>query len=369
MKIAFYIGSLSQGGAERVIVNLAGYFKGIGYEVVMVNYFTGHNEYQLPEGITRYLVDLTKEELTSNRLTNLVRRFQKLRKVWKEEKPDVIISFIGKTNLMTLATSRCLGIPVAVSVRSVPAREYASRGLQLGMKLLFPFAAGVILQTNQAKEYFSKRIQKKAVILPNSLNPDFIRPLYKGIRKKEIVCVGRIDNNKNQEMLVEAFADLLEEEAYAMNLQDWNLILYGDGPRREHLEQYCIKRQVTEHIHFAGVQNHIADKIQESAIFVLPSKQEGMPNALIEAMALGLAVIATNCPCGGPAELIEDGKNGYLIPVDDKEALKKRLIELITQEEKRKDMGNAASEIGKKLHPDTVNGMWKEYIEHLAALK
>lgn len=361
MKIAFYIGSLSQGGAERVIVNLASYFQSVGYEVVMVNYFIGKNEYQLPGGIKRYLVDLTEEEVSQNRIKNLYRRLMKLRNVWKMERPDVIVSFIGKTNLMTIATSRLLHIPVAVSVRSVPAREYASRGLNLGMRILFPMADGVILQTSQAKEYFSQAIQRKAIILPNSLNPSFIVPLYEGERKKEIVTVGRIDQNKNQLLLVEAFAELSQEH----QIKDWCLKLYGDGPEREKIEQYCKERQIQDVIKLMGSQSDIPGRIRESSIFVLPSKQEGMPNALIEAMALGLAVISTDCPCGGPRDIIENDKNGILIPVDDKEALKEKLLLLIRDEDKRRNLGKNAYHIGEKLHPDKVNAMWKDYIDEL----
>lgn len=361
MKIAFYIGSLAQGGAERVIVNLASYFHRIGYEVVMVNYFIGKNEYRLPEGITRYLVDLTPEETTKNRVTNFHRRYRKLRNVWKSEKPDVIVSFIGKTNLMTLATSRGLHIPVAVSVRSVPAREYASRGLALGMKLLFPVADGVIVQTSQAKAYFSPAIQRKAVILPNPLNLSFLLPLYEEERQKEIVSVGRIDANKNQRMLIEAFEELLQEH----NRGDWHLKLYGDGPDRECLQQYCKERHLEGAVTFMGSRKDIPDCIRKSAIFVLPSKQEGMPNALLEAMALGLAVIATDCPCGGPADVIRNNENGILIPVDDKEALKSKLLLLMDNAALREKMGKSAYQIRDALHPDKVNEMWRSYIEGL----
>lgn len=364
MKIAFYVGSLSKGGAERVILNLAKYFLSIQYEVVMVNYHIEQNEYALPEGIKRYIVDLTEDEITSSRIVNFQRRFSKLRNVWKKERPDRIVSFIGKTNLMTIATSRFLHIPVIISVRSNPAREYQSRAMRLGMKMLFPMADGLVLQTNQAKAYFSSGLQQKAVILPNSIAPDFIRPLYQGERIHDIVSVGRLDQNKNQLLLVKAFGELIKEGLlYREEQADWRLVLYGDGSMRKKIEAYCEQEQLQERVILMGVQDHIADQIQKASIFVLTSRQEGMPNALIEAMALGLAVIATDCPCGGPADLIQDDVNGYLIPVDDKELLKMRLHTLIEQSQKREAFGKEACKIVETLHPDRVNAMWKDYLE------
>lgn len=366
MKIAFYVGSLSKGGAERVVLNLTKYFLQIGYEVIMVNYHEEENEYALPKQVKRYIVDLSQEEITNNRIVNFQRRFCKLRNVWKKEKPDRIVSFIGKTNLMTIATSRFLHIPVVVSVRSNPEREYCSRAMQLGMKILFPMADGIVLQTNQAKTYFPKTIQKKSVILPNSISEDFIRPYYQGERVHNIVSVGRIDQNKNQMLLVQAFHELIKENKWNQDDKDsWRLVLYGDGSMREQIEQYCIEQHLTESVIFMGVQDNIADQIQKASIFVLTSRQEGMPNALIEAMALGLAVISTDCPCGGPADLIQDGLNGYLIPVDNKNILKKKLFTLIEQKEKRDAFGKKACEIVERLHPDKVNEMWCSYLKQI----
>lgn len=377
MRIAFYIGSLSQGGAEHVIANLAEYFHQSGDEVLMVTYFKGTQEYVLSDNIKREYADLTPDEISSNRVVNFQRRFQKLRNIWKWYKPDVIVSFIGKTNLMTIATSRGLHIPVVVSVRSVPAREYAGKTMQLGMKLLFPMAAGVVLQTNQAKTYFPGSIQKKAKILPNSINPQFIKPLYTEERSKEIVSVGRLDENKNQKLLLEAFYDLITDEKNSNKnkeisdikgdetdlCRDWKVVLYGDGTSRKELESYVQEHQMESYVEFKGIQSDIQDKIQKSAVFVLTSRQEGMPNALIEAMALGLACISTDCPCGGPADLIQDGVNGYLIPVDDKDALKNKLKLLIQTEELRRMIGVEAYKIADQLHPDQVNMMWRTYLE------
>ena len=154
-RIAFYIGSLDKGGAERVIVNLAEYFYSQDYEVYVVTKLKEINEYTLNPGITRIIADITTEEETKSRLFNLYARIHKLRQVWKTIKPDVIVSFIRKNNVMAIASSRFLSIPVVVSVRSDPKRELQGRIMKKLSLFMFRFADGIVLQTNQAKAFLS----------------------------------------------------------------------------------------------------------------------------------------------------------------------------------------------------------------------
>lgn len=353
--IAFYIGSLARGGAERVMVNLASYFKEQNYTVYLVTKMVDEPEYDVPDGVTRIIADITKDEETSSRIGNLKRRIQKLKNIWSDIKPDIIVSFIRKNNLMAIASAKGLGIPVVVSIRSNPARELQGKMIKPVSFFMFRFAKGIVMQTTQAKAYLPKYLQKKAVIMPNSLSVQFAQMEPATDRKNEIVTVGRIDNNKNQKMLIEVFHEI--EEDYP----SWSLHLYGDGEKKKGLEQEYASDRIVFHGQVPDVINYIKD----SSVFVLPSRQEGMPNALIEAMALGMAVISTDCPCGGPADLIEQDVNGILIPVDDAKQLKKEMIRVIEAKELRDEMGGNAHKIIDILHPDVVNGMWKEYIESL----
>jgi len=353
--IAFYIGSLSRGGAERVMVNLSRYFTGEGYKVYLVTKTVDEPEYEVPEGVTRIIADITSEEESSSRIANLRNRIKKLKNIWKEIKPDIIVSFIRKNNLMAIASSRGMNIPVVVSIRSNPARELQGRLFKPLSFFMFRFADGIVMQTSQAKEFLPKYLQKKAVIMPNSLSEQFLSVELNDARRKEIVTVGRIDDNKNQKMLVEAFYEI--EKDYP----EWSLHLYGDGDKKKALEE----RYASERIVFHGQVPDVVDRIKDSSVFVLPSRQEGMPNALIEAMALKMACISTDCPCGGPADLIVSGENGILIPVDDKEELKEQLSSVMGNDELRRKLGESARVSVEKLNPETVNGKWKEYIERI----
>lgn len=355
-KIAFYIGSLDKGGAERVIVNLAEYFYSQDYEVYVVTKLKEKDEYSLSPAITRIIADITREEETNSRLGNLYARIRKLRNVWKTIKPDIIVSFIRKNNVMAIASSRFLKIPVVVSVRSDPKRELQGRVMKNLSLLLFHFADGIVLQTSQARDFFPNSLQKKSVILPNSINPVFLNIEKVTEKSKEIVAVGRIDKNKNQKMLIDAFSEIAEE------YPDWCVRLYGDGEETSLLKEFVKEKGLQEQVFFMGQISNVAERIREASIFVLPSKCEGMPNALIEAMTLGVAVISTDCPCGGPADLIKDGKNGILIPVDDQNALKEALVRLMEDTVYRHKLARNAERITEKLHPDIVNLQWKEYL-------
>ena len=358
--VAFYIGSLDKGGAERVIANLAEYFFSQGYRVYVVTKLKAVDEYPLSQGIERIIADITKEEETNSRFGNLYARIKKLRNVWKRIKPDVIVSFIRKNNVMALVSTRFLGIPVVVSVRSDPKRELSGTAMKQLSFFLFRFAKGIVLQTNQAKEFFPAYLQKKAIILPNSINPAFLNVEKSTEKRKEIVAVGRLDSNKNQKMLIEAFSDIAKE------YPDWCVRLYGNGEAVDSLKKLVQEKGLEQQIFFMGQVSCVQEKIKGASIFVLPSKCEGMPNALIEAMSLGLAVISTDCPCGGPADLIENGENGILIPVDDKNALTESLRKLMNDEEYRKQLATQAAKITEKLHPDIVNEMWREYLDKIA---
>lgn len=358
-KIAFHIGSLNKGGAERVVANLAEYFYSKGYEVYIITKFIASTEYSISKGIHRAIGDISKEE-ERGRFQNLILRILKLRKTIKEINPDIVVSFIGKTNLMSIAATMGTDIPVVVSVRSNPAREIGS-GLRKALSfVMFYFADGIILQTSDARKFFPKGLQKKSVILQNSINPQFVRPSYSGERRKEIVSVGRIDSNKNQEMLVEAFADVAKE------FPDWTINFYGDGEKRVDLEKRVIELKLENQVLFKGVQENIAEKIEGASIFVLTSKQEGMPNALIEAMVLGIAPISTDCPCGGPRDLIVSGENGILIPVNDVEALRGALKSLMQDAEFLCEMSEKAVLLREKLLPEKINQQWEKYLRGIA---
>lgn len=393
--IAMYIGSLQKGGAERVMSNLADYFFEQGYRVTLVTTYLADDEYEVrhaawkrvpagapnaicvadldenpvwvdPEGgeqggIKRVFSALLKEE-QQGRIKNLKLRQDKLRGIWKALKPDLILSFLGKNNVMALSTGTKEGFKVVVSVRSDPDREYSSASLKAAMLTTFRKAAGVVVQSQGAKDRFPKYIQKKCIILPNAIDPSFIRPRYVGDREKKIVMVARLNENKNQAMVMEAF-----KEATKDKFSDYRLVFYGDGPARSQLRRLAESLGVEKRVEFKGNVTHVAEHIEKAYMFILASNYEGMPNSLIEAMSLGLACISTDCPCGGPRDLIEDGVNGLLVPVGDKDAMAAAMIRILEDRELADKMGTEACKIQEKCSPEVTNTKWKKFFEKIIA--
>lgn len=358
-KLAFYIGSLNKGGAERVFVNLAEYFQNKGYQIVMVTQYQKEDEYVLAEGIRRVISDIPPEETTGSRAVNFYRRMSRLHRIWKKECPDLVLSCVGKNNFMAVVTTMFTKTKPVVSVVGEAKEEYPNRLMKALANLLFPFASGVILQTERSKSFFSQRVSRTSVILPNSLNPLFIRERFRGEREKRIVSVGRLDANKNHEMMIRAFAGLAER------YPEYRLTIYGEGELREHLQKLIASLGLEEKVFLPGVVPDVAERIEKAALFLLVSYSEGVSNALIEALALGLPVIATDVPSGGTQELIRHGENGLIIPPGDEEALKAAMERLLSDGEYAERLGEQAHKIQERLAPERVNRQWQEYFESI----
>ena len=357
--IAFYIGSLHKGGAERVFVNLADFFLGEGYQVTMVTQYRypDEEEYALPSGIKRVLSDLNAEELSNSRIVNFYRRVRKLHRIWKIEQPDLVLSCIGKNNFMAIVTTMFTKTRPVVSVVGEAKEEYPNRLMRILANLLFPHAAGVVLQTARTRCFFNKKIQRRAVILPNSLNPDFIKPRYEGEGDKRIVAVGRLDANKNHEMMIRAFAALKDK------YPEYTLTIYGEGELRKFLEDLVEQLGISERVFLPGLIPDVARQIERAGLFLLTSYSEGVSNALIEALASGLPVISTDVPSGGTVELITDGENGLIIPAGDGQALEEAMDKLLGDPAYAERLGVEAAKIQKRLAPERVNRLWQEFFD------
>jgi len=355
-RIILFINSLQKGGSERVMVNLAGYFQKQHYDTILVTQYKKENEYVLPDGVTRIYSEPAQEALTGGRIRNFCIRFKTLRAIWKEYKPDVILSFLGKNNLMAIATSAFLPAKVAVSVRGEPTMEYEGRLMRFLAKFLFRFADGVILQTKRAAQFFPKAVRKRSVILRNPLNPAFLGKKRHTQRDNVIVAAGRLDENKNHAMLIHAFSKIAGE------YPELKLVIYGEGELRESLLALAAQKELTERVMLPGSIDNVEEMVGRAKIFALTSNTEGMPNAVIEAMVLGTPVIATDCPCGGPAELIENGENGLLVPVGDAYALADAIRKILSDEEFAQKISENAEKLADELAPEKVCREWMEYL-------
>ncbi len=358
-KIAILTLTLTRGGAERVIANLCNDRLANEYEVTLITCMNKPVGYTLDKRVRFLCLEDTEDVKYRNLVDRFIKRRKALNAVLDECKPDLLLCFLPEPNMLALSLKNRYTFPFIISVRNDPKREY-SNIYYLPMRLLYPKADGYVFQTKEAKEYFafSKHILAKSRIIPNPLSKEYMDmddgPVN---RKKTIVNVGKLDAQKNQRLLVSAFGRI------AADYPEWTLHIYGDGELWEDLTQLIDKTGLSGHVVLEGNRADIKDKIKDAGIFVLSSDYEGMPNALIEAMALGIPSISTDCPCGGPRFLIEDGVNGRLVPVADEEALSAAMEDYISDRAKAETVGEKAKNIKKLLDADLINSRWVDYIE------
>lgn len=357
MKLMICISQLCKGGAERVVVNLANYLSQKN-DITVVSFRKGTLEYDIDERVK--LVELDKTNTTRFKIMRNIRRFFLLNKLLKNEKYDVVLSFLPKPSYMLLLLKKFRKNRVVVSVRNDPKVEYRSKLNRFLMNWLYPSADGFVFQTKEAQNYFSKSIRKKSIIIVNSVNPNFIVDYpYAGKREKVIVSVGRLTRQKNHLLLVNAFNEVHKK------FSNYKLIIYGEGSMRGELENRIRELKLEKFVFLPGVENNIKDKIYKSSLFVLSSDYEGMPNALIEAMCLGIPCISTDCPCGGPRELIKDGQNGFLVEVNNLNMLVEKIINILDGEIDLSIISNNANKLSNKMNPIIINKQWKDYLKKI----
>lgn len=351
--ILFYINTISRGGAQRVIVQLARHFAEAGYRSILVTSFIGSEEYDLPDNVER--ISIEKEQVIQSRLARNISRIHALREICKKEKPQIVISFMAEPNFRAVLATAGLRLKTIVSVRNDPAREYAGKLGRIVGKIILPKASGCVFQTQQAKQWFPKSLQKKSEVIYNDVAEHFFETDWIG--GKDIVTIGRLCEQKNQKLLIEAFSSIADR--YPNN----RLLIYGIGKLEEELQTLIKKLSLNDRVVLMGLTERPQDVLREAGIFVLSSDYEGMPNVLMEALAVGVPCIATNCPCGGVGQLIEDRVNGLLIPVGNKNKMEAALELILSDHVFAEKIGKEAKSRAIKYRPEIVFGEWKYYVE------
>ena len=336
--LCLVIPTLQAGGMERVMSELTWYFAS-REEVDLHLVLYGRSReifYPVPGNMTVH-----KPSFPFNnrlRLISTLRTLRFLRRTFSRIRPESLLSFGEYWNNLVLLSALGLKIPVYVSDRSQPDKSLG-RFQDTLRRWLYPRAAGVILQTEKAREiYLRKNRSRRIAVIGNPVRE--IRPGRDGtMREKSVLMVGRLIRSKHQDQLIEIFA--------RVSPPDWKLLLVG----YDHLKQNNLERLqelarnlgIEQRVVFTGKQDDIDPYYLRSSIFAFTSSSEGFPNVIGEAMSAGLPVVAYDCTAG-PAEMIEDGKNGYLVPLFDQEAFQEKLALLMQDEVLRTQLGAHARE-------------------------
>ena len=361
-KIAFHLNCLEQGGAERVVTNLAHQFLVRGYEVIIATEWVGENEFQIDPGIRRVIVGPTEEDKRKGRLFQIIRRVTRLREFARQEKPDILIAFGRKANYRALMSTLGIKMPVIVSVRTDPVGHYDRLADKIQIPLLFWHAAGFVFQTEGQREFFPQGTQKRSRIILNPINDKYIGVPRPQKRTKTVVQSGRLVDFKNQLMLIRAFVKVHEKHP------GYDLKIYGgdslDGTK-ELLEALIAEKNAGGFVTLMGASDELETVLNDAAVYAFSSDWEGLPNALLEAMALGLPIVATHCPCGGARTVMQDGYNGLLVPIKDEDAMAEGICRLIENPQEAERMGENARKIAEIANGQAVFEQWRDYIETL----
>lgn len=354
MRIVFVIPNLGPGGAERVASLLANDWLRQGHDVIIATFEPTGTEpfFALEPGVAVHgLAAATASRGLVSRLGENVARISRLRSLLRERRPDVVVAFMTEANVVALWAAKGLGVPVAISERNQPDRPGLGRLRKLARRLSYPLASAIVVQTDAIAAWMTARFRGPVHIIPNpvALDPGATRREQGEFH--EIVSLGRLTHQKGFDVLMRSFA------ALAGKHPDWRLVIYGEGPDRGALVQLRSASGLEERVALPGLTRDSATALSRASLFVLPSRFEGYPNALLEALGCGLPVVATACP-GATAEILANGLHGMLVPPDDMTAMTEALDAMMSDPELRQAYASRARPAVAGLDVAAVSKRW-----------
>ncbi len=329
MKIVFVVPDMAGGGTEKVISLLANEYveKGISVDILL---FAGNQvAYKLDE---RIKVVFAGEESRGN-MTVRAKRLLAMRRYFKVNKGCYIFSFstygTGFIVMSTIGMQRRMLVSERTDPRSCNHKPYRN--------FFYRLADCLVFQTEDARNCFPESMRRKSFVLPNPVDPALPEP-YQGERTKRIVSVGRLAPVKNHRMLIQAFHE------FNRRYGEYSLHLYGQGDLEKELREQAKKAGLEEKVIFHGFCTEVKEEIRDSSMFVLSSDYEGISNAMVEALSMGIPVIATDCPIGGCRMYIRNEENGLLIPAGDTQALVKAMEKIAADGEFARRLSNRGTD-------------------------
>ena len=346
--ILFLISSIGGGGAERVACRLVSEFSK-RHKVYLMYFFKKEKEYSVDKKVTLipFINQNKQKNPTNNRdiISQKIIRIKQIEKIRKIYKIDVTISFLYGPNIYNI-TAGGGSIKIA-SERNDPegkGEEYFN-----DMVLAYQKSDKVVFQTKYVKDKFPEDIKKKSIIIPNPISISCLSDM--SFAEKKIVSVGRLVPQKNQALLIKAFANFKRLH------NGYHLYIYGIGPLLDELKLLSKQYNLEEFIHFEGFEENIHEKIKNAEQFIFSSDYEGLPNALMEAMMMGLPCISTKC--SGIGEIINDGINGLLVPIGNVSALSRKMCLLSDDKKLQKKLRRGARIKSEEWKTERIAKKWE----------
>ena len=355
MKRLFFITStLTSGGSERVMSLLANELADRGYRVTIICLNKQIVFYPINENVT---IIFAEKETHSSFLFN---KITWLRKYVDDRKPDVVIPFMEAVYCVTLLSLIGVPVPVISSERIDPRKSPFIRNIL--RRIFLPLTTHLVVQTEKIKNFYPSFIRKKTSVIYNPVNDEVFHQIENGELKIEnegrlnrIVSIGKLYPQKNQEMMIRAFAKIAD------GFPDWQLVIFGEGPLRKSLEMMVESLEVQGRVLLPGRTEHVLEELRKSKIFCFSSNFEGMSNAIIEAICMGLPIVTTDV--SGVSELIEEGKGGYVVPCGDVDQFAQALQKVMSDNNIQELMSDYNLKKADIFKLDTIVDQWEQLIK------
>lgn len=344
-EILIVTGSLRRGGAERVISILSNELVKKGWKIHICTMLFSAIGYELNPKID--VIDLSCEN--RNQIIDTPRMIKALRETIMKLEPDAVVSFMLTINIVTWMATRGLKVRFIPSERNDPSATGRGKIKHWLSCKAYASSYKTVFQTERARKYYSIRIQQNGVIIPNPVKVDQFRDSNP---KHKIVSVGRLEPQKNRRLLIEAFSDVYKK------YPEYTLDIYGEGSQENELKQLILELGLNNSVVLHGNVNDVHRQIADAEMFVLSSDYEGLSNALLEAMMMGLPCITTDC--AGAAEAVENGVDGIIIPIRDRNKMTEAMEKLISDASLRKQFSEKAVEHSKQFQVGNVIAQWEQ---------
>jgi GalNAc-alpha-(1->4)-GalNAc-alpha-(1->3)-diNAcBac-PP-undecaprenol alpha-1,4-N-acetyl-D-galactosaminyltransferase len=351
--IVLVIGGLQGGGAERQISDMANFWAAREWQVTLATWsaLLQPDFYALDSLVSRVSLASAGEDIGRvSRLGVNLRRIARLRRLLGRVRPAAVISFMTQSNVLTILAGMGLACHIAVSERVQPQLHPSlPRSWYVLRRMLYARAGAVVAQTEDAACWLRIHCQTPVTVIPNALRE---MPEASSVRQSTVVAIGRLTYQKGFDVLLRAFS------LQASDFPEWRVVIIGEGEERAALTRLKRELGLEGRVEFVGQQPDVVPWLCEAGLVVQPSRFEGFPNVVLEAMGLGAAVISADCS-SGPADMIEDGVNGRLTPVDDVEGLAAVMRELMGSPAERARLGVAAVGVRERFSQARIMSLWE----------
>jgi GalNAc-alpha-(1->4)-GalNAc-alpha-(1->3)-diNAcBac-PP-undecaprenol alpha-1,4-N-acetyl-D-galactosaminyltransferase len=351
-RLLLIVGSLQAGGAERQLSEMANYWSARGIQVTLATWHGPEVEdfYILDRTIERVHLGVSGSRVRLLSLIGVIGGIMRLRRLIRTSRPNTVLSFIDVSNVCSIVAAAGLGVRVVVAERTHPAlRRSMSLPWRWLRRLCYRHADVVVAQTRDAAGWLERKCRARVSVIPNALRQ---LPDLECRREPLIVAVGRLTTEKGFDLLLHAFQRLCRQ------FPQWRVCVLGEGTELDALMRLSEELELAPRVEFVGEVREVDRWLARASLLVHPSRREGFPNAVLEAMGMGLAVICANCRAG-PSELIQDGINGRLVPVDDVDALACVMRELMSSPDSREALGRAARQVRQRFGQEQIMEGWR----------